>query len=340
MKTDWYEEHRLAGLEQALTRLRKKSRSFYIASGVFPARIRIDLILLYSFCRVADDLIDEETSTPAARKTIKKLRAYLDLAYSDEVTEDQIYGHIVDSFPKSTHAALILLPTRYLPSRPLYSLLDGFETDLNFGEKSFPMRSDEDLLNYAAQVAGTVAWLCIVVVLRQSSSGSRHVGHGFEHPTFIDTSEDSYSSPVMKAGEQMGIALQLINIARDIQTDALLGRVYIPTSRLKEHGLTPQDIIRAYKGEFSNTDMSFKIETIRKEMLDWAMGIYRVAKQEIERIPKDARGGFRVMVESYVEIGRVMLREDRRGTQWGRNGKATVSKWRRIWVARRAMIGR
>lgn len=38
--------NRITGLSQALVRLRKKSRSFYLASGVFQGRLRIDLILL------------------------------------------------------------------------------------------------------------------------------------------------------------------------------------------------------------------------------------------------------------------------------------------------------
>lgn len=41
-----YEEYRIKGMREALARLRKKSRSFYLASGVFQGRLRIDLILL------------------------------------------------------------------------------------------------------------------------------------------------------------------------------------------------------------------------------------------------------------------------------------------------------
>ena len=41
-----YDESRINGLQDALARLRKKSRSFYLASGVFEGRLRIDLVLL------------------------------------------------------------------------------------------------------------------------------------------------------------------------------------------------------------------------------------------------------------------------------------------------------
>jgi 15-cis-phytoene synthase/lycopene beta-cyclase len=46
LPTSRYDEVRLEGLRDALARLQKKSRSFYLASGVFPGRLRIDLVLL------------------------------------------------------------------------------------------------------------------------------------------------------------------------------------------------------------------------------------------------------------------------------------------------------
>ena len=41
-----YDLGRIAGMQQALARLRAKSRSFYLASSVFEGRLRIDLVLL------------------------------------------------------------------------------------------------------------------------------------------------------------------------------------------------------------------------------------------------------------------------------------------------------
>ncbi len=45
--THHYDSERITGLQQATVRLRKKSRSFFIASAAFQGRLRIDLILLY-----------------------------------------------------------------------------------------------------------------------------------------------------------------------------------------------------------------------------------------------------------------------------------------------------
>lgn len=46
IRTSVYDEERIIGLMQALARLKKKSRSFYLASGVFQGRLRLDLVLL------------------------------------------------------------------------------------------------------------------------------------------------------------------------------------------------------------------------------------------------------------------------------------------------------
>ena len=112
----------ILGLQQAVDRLKKKSRSFYLASSTFSGRLRIDLIILYSFCRVADDLVDNAASPLEARKWIKRLRTFLDLSYKakDPMAHDQNIGsvvrHVVTEFPRSTHTALLQLPTSRLSS--------------------------------------------------------------------------------------------------------------------------------------------------------------------------------------------------------------------------------
>lgn len=44
--TQAYDMDRITGLQQALDRLRLKSRSFYLASSVFEGRLRLDMIAL------------------------------------------------------------------------------------------------------------------------------------------------------------------------------------------------------------------------------------------------------------------------------------------------------
>ena len=307
-----YDDYRIEGLQQALARLRAKSRSFYLASGVFQARLRIDLVLLYSFCRVADDLVDDAGSVEEARHWIIKLNQYLDNSYGkdSEVNHTALDQFIASTFPPFAQATLTFLPTAYLSPQPLYDLLKGFETDLLFGSSNlYPINDQPTLQLYGARVAGTVAEACLELVFHHTRA-------------FV---AENQRKRIAQAGGHMGIALQYVNIARDISVDASNGRVYLPTDWLKQEGLTPEGIIK--------DPTSSKAEFLRQRLLDSAMEIYHEAKGAIEELPLEARGPMRVAVESYVEIGRV-LREPGYKLKAGR---ATVPKLRRLSVAWKAL---
>lgn len=327
-----YDSDRIQGLQQAVQRLKDKSRSFYLASGVFQGRLRIDLIILYSFCRVADDLIDNAATPDEARKWIKKLTSYLDLCYksADKMAKDPNTGiiarYIVQNFPKSAHSALLQLPTDRLSSQPLYDLLRGFEMDLEFepkknatsAEPKFPIRTQEDLDLYGSRVAGTVAELCLDLV--------------FHH--YPGRASDAAKRKLIASGGKMGIALQYTNIARDIDVDAAINRLYIPTAWLKKEKLTAEETLEKLK-ETSEADDFFasKVESLRMRLLDRAFAIYEDSRPAIEDLPVEARASMRVAVESYMEIGRTL----RRKGYVVKKGRATVPKWKRLLVAYKAL---
>ena len=302
-----YQEERILGLQEALKRLRKKSRSFYLASGCFEGRLRIDLILLYSFCRVADDLVDDASSGAEARHWIVKLTDYLDICYAESAGKLTSRDAFVrSSFPAKAQSALLSLPTAYLSPTPLYDLVRGFEMDLDFSTPGqFPIIDEATLKIYGSRVAGTVAELCLELVFHH------HKGENNE----------SQRREIVQAGGCMGIALQYVNIARDIVVDAKNDRVYIPTSWLESEGLQPEDVLKS--------PSSPRVETLRQRLLDRAMDTYENAKGAIELLPNQSRGPMRVAVESYVEIGR-LLRETGYKLKAGR---ATVPKRRRLRVA-------
>jgi 15-cis-phytoene synthase/lycopene beta-cyclase len=316
-----YDSDRIEGFQQAVARLKKKSRSFYLASSAFSGRLRGDLILLYSFCRVADDLVDNADSREDAKHWIGQLKEFLDISYggiaSPNLTQPRIAAFVQASFPEEARQALTQLPTQYLAKQPLYDLVRGFEMDLAFdaaasGEPIWPIKSEHDLEEYGRCVASTVADLCIELV--------------FHHENVSTSMADQLR--VREAGIQMGIALQIVNIARDIQVDAKMKRVYIPTTWLKDEGLTPADVLRS--------PSTPELARLRSRLLDKAFHMYNEARNAIEELPISARGPMRVAVDSYMEIGRV-LREE---SYQVKAGRATVPKWRRIKVAWRALQAR
>jgi 15-cis-phytoene synthase/lycopene beta-cyclase len=301
-----YDEGRIVGLKEAVERLRKKSRSFYLASSAFQGQIRIDLLLLYSFCRVADDLVDDAATSSDARGWISKLQTFLNLAFQENNHDDHVANYIYQNFPKETQSALRQLPVIKLSREPLEDLLRGFEMDLCFTkEHSSPLQTERDLELYAHRVAGTVAHMCIELIF-----------HDYDSHLNIEDQQR-----VVDAGDRMGVALQCVNIARDIAVDAKMGRVYIPATWLKEEGLSAGWIIENPHGP--------QVERLRKRLLTKAFTLHKGAKDAIEELPVEARGPLRVAVESYMEIGRVL----RQSGYMVKAGRATVPKLRRLRVA-------
>ena len=329
-----YDDDRILGIQQSVSRLKSKSRSFYLASSTFSGRLRIDLIILYSFCRVADDLIDNASSTADAQQWVKRLKAYLDLSYGKAVqdakgniveTTDANRGsatlYVVQNFPPDCQLTLLLLPTKRLDKEPLYELLKGFEMDLTFttSTPAGPIKSEYDLDQYGARVAGTVALLCIQLVL-------------FYHPGHSEAKRKR----LMTAGHNMGIALQYTNIARDLAVDAIDGRCYVPPAWLKKEKLTPESFIRGLTASKAEEFFAKKVEIIRMRLLDRSFGFYNGSIDAVEELPSPARAPMRVAVESYMQIAREMRRPGFKV----KAGRATVPVWKRLWVAWRTLLGR
>ncbi|KAI0201769.1 hypothetical protein F4808DRAFT_98037 [Astrocystis sublimbata] len=308
-----YNMKRIRGIREAVSTLQRKSRSFYLASAVFPGRVRIDLILLYSFCRVADDLVDDSSTETEALGWIQKLTGYLDRVYNPAGGKEShsavdVADYIETNFPTNAQSALEFLPTRLLPSGPLYELMDGFGMDLDFAHSEFPIKDESCIQTYAQRVASTVGELCLWLVFHHSSRR-------------LPAQQEAN---LIQAAITMGHALQYVNIARDIQVDAEMGRVYLPTDWLKEEGLTPQDLL--------NDPRQPKAEVLRQKLLDLAFRKYDQSRPTMDLLPNEIRGPLIVAVESYMEIGRV-LREKTGVPSKTKTGRATVPRSRRLWVA-------
>jgi 15-cis-phytoene synthase/lycopene beta-cyclase len=328
-----YDDDRILGLRQAVQRLKNKSRSFYLASGTFSGRLRIDLIQLYSFCRVADDLIDNAESPAEAKLWVLKLRKFLEFAYGapkkspdgsltspTDINQGAATLFAMNNFPQDTLMSLMYLPTKRMDKEPLFDLLKGFEMDLLFTKdpNSTPIKAEPDLDTYGARVAGTVAHLCIQLVL-------------FHYPSL---SEET-AKRVMAAGHDMGIALQYTNIARDLKVDALNGRCYVPISWLKREKMTPESFLSALRSDRNEDYVNKRIEKLRAHLLDRAFSLYEKSRGAIEELPIPARASMRVAVESYMQIGR----ELKTPGYVVKDGRATVPAWKRVVVAWSALNG-
>lgn len=96
----------------------------------------------------------------------------------------------------------------------------------------------------------------------------------------------------------LGIAMQLTNIARDVGEDAARGRIYLPSSWLYEEGLAarPEAL----------TSFAPAIGRVVRRLLDHAELFARRAERGIASLPRDCRAAVRAAAWIYGDIGRVI----------------------------------
>jgi phytoene synthase len=118
--------------------IKQGSKSFHLASLLLPERYRERARMLYGFCRVADDLVDD-ASDPAAAVEVLKLRL------------DKIYGGMPSDDP-TDRAFADLVRHHAIPRALPDALIEGFLWDSE-GRK---YQTLSDVTAYGVRVAGTV----------------------------------------------------------------------------------------------------------------------------------------------------------------------------------------
>src|SRR5690606_4571262 len=94
----------------------------------------------------------------------------------------------------------------------------------------------------------------------------------------------------------LGIAMQLTNICRDVAEDASRGRVYLPRCRLEAAGTSPEEIV-------SGRAAPAKVAAVVRDLLDLADAYYESADAGMRFIPDRARLAILVASRIYRAIG-------------------------------------
>jgi 15-cis-phytoene synthase len=154
-----------------------------------------------------------------------------------------------------------------IPKRLLEALFEGFEWDIQ-GRRPADLG---DLYAYAARVAGTVGAMMAVLM------GQR-------------------SADVVARACDLGVAMQLSNIARDVGEDARAGRIYLPLDWLWEAGIDPDAWLRG-------PIFTEALGGVVMRLLKAADDLYRRADDGIARLPADCRPGISAARHLYAGIG-------------------------------------
>lgn len=142
-------------LSDAHHTIQAHSKSFSLAARFLPPRIRDRAVVLYAWCRRADDFVDQ-VDDDEARERLQMLRAELDAIYAGQ----QLDHPLLDEFQR------IVTDSRVPRDYP-EELLAGLAMDVD--EHSY--ETLEDLLHYCYRVAGTVGlMMCHVMGIRDEGS--------------------------------------------------------------------------------------------------------------------------------------------------------------------------
>ena len=183
--------------------------SFYHGMKILPPERRDAMYAIYAFCRVVDDIADEEgRDFTAKQQELEAWRQRVAAMYERSEAEDAI-----------TRALLVVIQGYHVRREDFIAIIDGMEMDA--GEPIIaPPLAELDL--YCDRVASAVGRLS-VRVFGDASPAADEVAHA------------------------LGRGLQLTNILRDVAEDAERGRIYLPAEFLAETGVAadPAFILRA-----------------------------------------------------------------------------------------------
>jgi 15-cis-phytoene synthase len=180
-----------------------RDTSFYYSFLVLPAAKRDAIVAVWDFCRAVDDAVDE----PGAADPQAALEGW-------RAEIGRCFGSGPEA-PLTTQGRNLqpVIGTFSLPRRPFEDLVDGVEMDLRVARYD----TFEALYEYCWRVASTVGLICLEIF-------------GYTRPESREYAVN------------LGIALQLTNIIRDVRVDLERGRLYLPGEDLRRFDVTEPDL--------------------------------------------------------------------------------------------------
>jgi 15-cis-phytoene synthase len=224
---------------------REQAANFYYAIRMLPLARRRAICAVYAFARRVDDIAD---GTLEREEKLRLLDVQAQLLAELSSTASGSSGASVSSTasgsasgsasspvpeeerPASdTDPVMVALADTYarfsLPPTALEDLIEGMRMDV----EEVTYEHFEDLVLYCRRVAGSIGRVSLAIF------GAR--GPGL---TARSATRDAGRSSIGKAGQladDLGVAMQLTNILRDLREDAEIGRVYLPAEDLRRFGV-------------------------------------------------------------------------------------------------------
>ena len=233
------------------------AKSFNWAGFFLPKKTYKNCSYLYDFCRVVDNIADDENEIE-----IKKIKFQ---KFVSDFKQKNFEDPVIQNMWNIIHEFNISLEI-------IYDLFDGIESDI---KQNVKIDTRKDLLIYCYRVAGTVG-LMMAKILKVSKKQS------------------------LKSAIDLGIAMQLTNISRDVIEDSKKNRSYI-------------------NGNFEEINSTIKL----------ADTFYKNSFYSIREIPLSFRFSILVARRIYRKIGYKILKK-KTFENYSKSGKIYVSNFEKV----------
>ncbi len=245
--------------------IKRGSQSFAAASLIFPTQTRADMHRFYAWCRYCDDQIDQQILGHEESETMPfRWGQTMQISQLKESTAKALEGH------KSQHLVFDGLSEinfgEITPKHEFDEFLRGMESDAR-GELP---STEQELFLYCYRVAGVVGVIASSIMGVATKTALTHA-------------------------IELGMAMQLTNIARDLEEDSQRGRCYVPENALHEVHFENEQKLRAAQ---------------RRYLLIHAERFYESSKQGLSALDFRCRWAVVSALLIYQKIGKKIAKKN------------------------------
>ena len=278
------------------------SSNFYYAFITLPIEKRNAVYAGYSFCRIADDIVDDGDYGSRTGEALDSLQAHLTAAYNGDFSTKGDSLVLKEATPELWIALGDTLHNYPIDQQHLLDVVEGCRMDLD----GTTYQTWDQLVEYCKRVASATGLALIEVF-------------GYQDEQAVEYATD------------LGIALQLTNILRDITEDLEIDRVYLPTEELAEFGVSVDDLRNKRATPEYIRFMKFQVDRARK-YLEAGVRLFPLLDKQSRQCP-----------ETMTQVYEILLDRIEKNNYDTLNYRASLSKFQKfkllavIWLRSRVI---
>ncbi|HEX4748347.1 MAG TPA: phytoene/squalene synthase family protein [Bryobacteraceae bacterium] len=274
---------------EAAEQTARGSKSFYFATRFFPPELARAAHSVYWFCRYTDDLVDECSSLADGRRQLEAWERELEAAVDAKTAEHPVLRVFLYTARKYS------IPLEYA-----FELIKGMRMDLH----AVRYQNFDELQVFCYRVASVVGlMMCSLIGLTGAAKWEIARQHAID----------------------LGIAMQLTNILRDVTEDLRRDRIYLPADEMAQFGYSEADLRAGRRNDAFRSLMRYQVARARTYYVAGNTGIGML----------NSRGRFAVKVAS--DVYQHILGNIERSDFNVFERRAVVSPAQKYWLTMRCM---